>query len=352
MGRISYTRYGEERIPVVPTFVIDITSRCNFHCEYCIQKGRAKGPDMSIEDFNKIISQIYEYGRIHGIKPSICVAGGEPFLNKNAQKMIKFAVGILGRDSVNVTTNLSQFPLKKDMTSLLFEKCGRPGFNASIDREHLRFGKNVSEKLKAFFAAAKETHTSIDVINVATTPYERRYRWPKEIARLIPSDVKKIVKDNRGLGRSELTAIPRTKNRIRKDIEKWTKGDSPEMAMRTTFSLGIYPHLGGAHPGVSLAFAPDGKVYIHSEENFFYLPQLSIGNWRRESLHEIIKTNLPFKANMLREWFGGNRLNGRKKYGKMYMNEVLSSTPKKTIIANHVLKRFDELYGKQKPRVR
>ena len=65
--------------------------------------------------------------------------GGEPFLHKDIARILSFATQILGRDRVSVTTNFSQFPVSKEGVLSLLRKCGSPGLNLSIDREHLRF---------------------------------------------------------------------------------------------------------------------------------------------------------------------------------------------------------------------
>ncbi len=58
---------------------------------------------------------------------------------------------------------------------------------------------------------------------------------------------------------------------------------------------------------IKLGFAPGGKVYLGNTPDALHFPQLSVGNWRRESLQNVVKVNVPFKRNFLKNWFGYTR---------------------------------------------
>jgi len=153
---ISRTVFGEEISPV-KVFSFNITSRCNMNCNFCFQHSRSynKGKDMTFEEFKHIVDQIAAQ-KHEGATKHICIGGGEPLLNKDLERMSLYATKILGRNPVSITTNLALFPTTVPEAAALIQRLGSPVFNISLDREHLRYGKEMEARVQTFFAAAKQ----------------------------------------------------------------------------------------------------------------------------------------------------------------------------------------------------
>ena len=66
-----------------------VTDRCNYRCPFCHNEGQQKGShraDASFKDVAKLIDFIKDCGI-----SEICFSGGEPFLNEDIVKMIRYA---------------------------------------------------------------------------------------------------------------------------------------------------------------------------------------------------------------------------------------------------------------------
>ena len=273
--------------------------------------------------------------------------GGEPFLHKDIARILSFATQILGRDRVSVTTNFSQFPVSKEGVLSLLRKCGSPGLNLSIDREHLRFDSLAPQRLSAIFAATSELKTNVSVISVAKSAREVRHRWPRVVSRIIPVELKERVVKNYDVGRREFFSNPKGARNLRKRLLDAKAGKSGALFMDSAIIFGGKPQL-GLQTGVSLSFMSDGKLYIDTADALF-APQFSVGSWKRESLHDMVTHNLPFKVNMLEEWFGGARSVGRVKLknGKYLGCFTEHDSKKAELFASYGLKRLDKLKFKR-----
>lgn len=85
-------------IPKYPSFLgINITSRCNFHCTYCIVKGGDEPCDLPREDVLKIMDEAYSIG----IR-ALDFSGGEPFLYPRFLDLLRMGVD---RFNINILTN-------------------------------------------------------------------------------------------------------------------------------------------------------------------------------------------------------------------------------------------------------
>ena len=338
--KIPRTVFGEE-IPPIKLFSFDITSRCNMDCNFCFQKGREYniGKDMTFEEFKTIVDQIADLPN-SGVKKYVCLAGGEPLLNKDVERMSNYAVRKLGEHSVSITTNLALFPTNVSDAVALIQRLGSPIINVSIDREHLRYGKEMEARIKAFFAAVKQLDVRARVQNVAQTKYQEKYRWPKNIARLIPKEFKEKVSTNDSYGRREFYSHKKAVEEVRNYLGKLKAG---EQVLRPP--IGIMMGLGVAPPSVrgmpvSVNFTVNGKAYLFSGLTPFHAPQFAIGNWRKESLSELTQKNLPYKINIVRHWFGMNRIESSQKLARF--NSIESSNPAKArLFGNYVSRRLE-----------
>jgi len=352
MAPASYTKFGEPRIDVRGNnFAIDVTPKCNFGCSFCYIADRPRGREMTFPEFKKIILEIAEYGKERGVKPSICIGGGEPFLHKGLVRFLSYATQILGRGRVEVTTNFSQFPVEEKAVVALLRRCGCPKLNLSIDREHLRFDPLAPKRLSAIFAATSALKSRVSVISVAKSATEARFRWPRAVSRVIPTKLKERVAKDYNVGRREFFSNPRSVSRLRKNLLAAKAGKDGALFMDSVSVLGGKASF-GVSMGVNLFFSSDGKLYIDSPIDALHAPQLSIGSWRREALHDLITHNLPFKVNMIGEWMGELRSTGRKKISTgHYFNIPVRPNPKKEhLFASYALRRLDKLEAKRNHR--
>jgi hypothetical protein len=334
------TRFGEERVPL-GTLEIRITSRCNFGCDFCFARDEMRGPDMTLNDFKRVINQIAETARLTGQKPNICVGGGEPFLHKDVERMMSYAVGILGRDNVEITTNLSKFPTNPDVAQRLLARMGYPKLNMSVDREHLKYGTKVPEKIAALVEAARRTGTHLGIITVGKSLYEKEHPFPKRIKRVVPGKLRLRLKNDMGdSNRIEQYSLPHLTDKVRKFVSDLAQGKAkgfPPAAV--SFSTNLMPL--GLHRHQDLIFANDGKLYMHPGLRAFFSPLLSIGNWRRESFLEMTNQSLPYKRNMLMHWMGLISSGEMKKIGRLHaVLPKQESVAKERLYGTYLQKRF------------
>jgi len=336
------TKFGEEVLPL-GTINIRVTSRCNFACDFCFARDEMRGPDMTFDEFKRVINQIDETSKSLGQKPHICVGGGEAFLHKEIERMMSYAVGILGRDRVAITTNLSTFPTNSVAAERLLARMGFPKINMSIDREHLRFGKQVKEKILALSEAARRTKTTLTIIAVTKSPYERTHMWPKSIKRAIPGRLKLQVKnDNSGrANRLEQYHNQNFEPQVTEFINSLIQGKgSPAASRLLIFSTNLNPH--GWNLPQGLTIANDGKVYIPSGIRALHSPLLSIGSWRRETLADMVNHALPYKREMIKNWIGMQSFDGKERLGKGFLKTTRPQSPKKQkLFGNYLQKRYN-----------
>lgn len=311
-----------KEIPLQNSFDIDITGRCNYRCKFCLQRDRLTAQDMAFGEFKRIIDQIVELSKskkirmgrgkktlmLKGKSFGVVIAGGEPFLNAQAVEMIAYSVKHLGRKNVEVVTNLSRFPTSAKEAMALLKRMGLPKVTISIDPEHLRYGKSMAAKVSTFLAASQKLGIKVGLTNVALNKRQQKNPWPKSMLKVIPEE-KRARADFR-LDQYAHPSIGILKNFLQ-ELAKG-KGESS----RGGYSYRIQEFL--PIQGLSemqipqrIAFAPDGRAYIQRHADALYFPQLSIGNWKKESLQDILGKNLPFKMELLRPWFGFWRTGGR-----------------------------------------
>jgi organic radical activating enzyme len=341
-SKVPETIFREEIFPI-KIFSIGVTSRCNMDCNFCFQKDRSNytGPDMTFSDFKKIIDGIAEHAKTAD-KPTICITGGEPFLNEELAKMSRYAIKVLGKSKISITTNLSRFPKTVPEAIALVKKFGNPHFNLSIDREHLRFGQDMEARINAFFTAAKKLGTSHSVQNVAQTKYQQKHRWPRNIARLIPKNIKAEVAANTNYGRTEFYSNKdsvTTLGNYLLDLKRNGNKNHPMPPFGVMMSLGVSPAYGMRLP-VEVHFSTDGKAYLFSGIDALHFPQLSIGSWKRESLRDITQVNLPYKINMLNHWFGIHRTSAHEKMPQLRWIDKGAAEQKARIFGKQALKRL------------
>jgi pyruvate-formate lyase-activating enzyme len=322
------TAFNEERMR--PNNIeIDVTSRCNFACPMCFRRTTDKGPDMKFSEFKKIIDGLVHYRKRENerilrdfnllpkneekpkfVKFSLCVGGGEPFLNPKTPEMLAYAIRKLGREHISVTTNFSLLPDNvPEMVSFL-KRCGFPNINISVDVEHLnehgKIKSNPVPKLKAFFKAAKITGIKARVITTAVNAAQEKKPIPSRIKRHIPRRYLRSSYLGEGYLRPD-NIRPANLKHIASSLNsvggRNTRGPVGSLnQMRLMHALQLMPVYGGSFPGIN--FLSNGKVRFVTI-SYLQIPQLNIGNWKRESITDILRTNLPFRAHEVIRLFYG-----------------------------------------------
>ena len=331
---------AKEKIPI-RAFEIDTTTRCNFRCGFCSQDGVARKGDIAVEDAKRLIKQIRTFCQKEGKNIPVCLAGGEPFLHPNAVEIIAFAVKTLGRDNVEVTTNLSALPKTSGRVIRLFERIGKPKINLSLDREHLKFLKDAKTRIRAISEAAEKAGVRLHVVSVAENAYQQKHPWPREIAQAIPKKLRAKAEV-----RLEVHS-PKHRKAFGPFLRDAIRGKEPRVpeSLMLNMSITPFPVFRGHGIPATIAFAPDGRAYIFSQHRGFYFPQLSIGNWKREPLNAILNENLAYKHNMIRGWLGLRKYNTPLRPGIRIVEEP---DPKKLrLFAKQAQRRFQR---QKKPR--
>lgn len=296
--------------PPIREIDILVTTRCNFGCSFCFNEGRGPKKDMGLEDFKALVDGLAERGNFR----DVCIGGGEPFLHPRIFDMVQYAVKKLGVNSVSVTTNLSQFPLTVDGARQYLRRLHGAKLNVSIDREHLRFGKRFKQKLVALALASRATGRKIDVIAVARSRKEESQAAPHEIKQLIPVDVLGSVDVRREFFSDKET--------MRKQLSHWKKtarGIDSTAPLKVRMAYMAVGFLMENPIGADVAFFPDRKAFIMPGPNrSLFFPQLSLGNWMREPVSDILGKNMLFKIGLVNEWLGQGVPQSRKLKGARF----------------------------------
>ena len=240
------------RMPDVRTeFDILITTRCNFGCSFCFINEMMKDPtirqgpkDMRMSDFRKLTDKLAK-----AKATNICIGGGEPFLHPQAIKMVQYAAKSLGPDNVEVSSNMSFFPKDPRAAKKLWNDLHGVWFNMSIDREHLRFDKSLPIRIKSALYAA-DGSKKLNMICVARNSYEKRHPLPRNIAHMIPAEL-------------------RRRSRQRRDLLLKNQGD-----LKSRY--------------LTILFMPNGRVLeVPVELSPLFRPML--GDWRKDPLEKFLE---------------------------------------------------------------
>jgi len=196
-------------------------------------------------------------------------------------------------------------------------------------------------RISTFFAAAKQVGIRANVQNVAQTKYQEKYRWPRNITRLIPKEIKKLVVENQVYGRTEFYSSRPAVKQMKGFLEKLQKGEHVSVPpFSIIIGLGVAPMYGMKLP-VEVMFSTDGKAYLFSGLSALHNPQLSLGSWKKESLHEITQANLPYKLNMFKHWLGMMRINSAHKHPKWSIPD--KDVPQKArLFGKYATRKFEQ----------
>lgn len=287
---------------------IEITSRCNFQCQYCgNDSGIEKKDELSLKE---ILNLIAEMERLSVLK--LTLTGGEPLLRKDFFEVLKFATQKIPR--VTVTSNGS---LIDQETSERLKKAGVAALKISLDGTesfHDRQGRYKGAYQKAIRAIKNLLNKEIEV-RVQSTLMRNN---TQEILTLIPILANLGVKAHiivpvSPIGRASTGLMLKPDeylNLILKVNQKTRELNSKTIfEIRPVFGLDFKNNLDVLSTKykcealkTSLEITSDGKVIPCS-----FLP-IEIGNVREASLQEIWHSK---KVNQARKIFDENYLKGK-----------------------------------------
>lgn len=92
----------------------------------------------------------------------------------------------------------------------------------------------------------------------------------------------------------------------RRNYNYWRQtafGREADIPLGIMMSMGIYNLPFRETPKDTIVFLPNGKAAIAAWGELWF-PQLSIGNWKREPIKEILGKNLAEKKEMIKGWLG------------------------------------------------
>jgi|GEM_PF-2851253 len=298
--------------PPIKYFGIDITGRCDHGCYYCFQRDRRSNLDMPIKEFKELVYRL----KATGIDAGLQLSGGQPFLHPHAFKMVAHAVNVFGPGRVEITSTLEGIPDTVAGAKKFIRRLNGAFLNVSIDREHLRWDTRPELRLDALLQAinAEKYHGRVGIISVARNKREERHPFPNSLRPLfnqlhhpIKVEVRRdfISPGNReyALQRDYWSKLKQGRylEVVRQFEATWRRkvtGKQPEGP--------LFP----PHPPVftdamlSINFLPDGRAMIDTGKGTQDFPQLSIGNWKREPMHEVLGKNFEHKRRTLMEWLG------------------------------------------------
>jgi MoaA/NifB/PqqE/SkfB family radical SAM enzyme len=146
----------EEVIPLVTPFVVfvDPSDACNFKCKFCPTGDRdlMKSVNrpltrMNFELFKKIADDMTNFPS--KVKVLRLYKDGEPLINKELEKMVKYAKDIGASERIDTTTN----------ASLLTKERGKALVDAGLDRINISIYGVSTENYKSFSDAKVEFST-------------------------------------------------------------------------------------------------------------------------------------------------------------------------------------------------
>ena len=119
---------------------IDITTRCNFNCEWCYLPVNKKEKDMKKEDFYEVLN-ILDKSNI----TQITLSGGEPLLHPNIEEFVR----MIKKKGIIVHINSNGWHLSEIMAKKLKE-AGLSQIQMNIDSLNPKKHNNIRGKEKSF----------------------------------------------------------------------------------------------------------------------------------------------------------------------------------------------------------
>lgn len=181
---------------------LEASSRCNLNCSFCDRRpvlGSGQTGDMDFELFRHIMDQFDETHRLWGVKFSY---RGEPLLNKNIPRMVRYAKG---RGVLDIYFNTNAMFLTEEMSEALID-AGLDRISISIDGtnkedyERVRVGANYErlvDNIETLLRCRNKSGTAYPKIRIQTVKlpgidaqmYQRTWgKYADEVAMLEYTD--------------------------------------------------------------------------------------------------------------------------------------------------------------------
>lgn len=159
---------------------IDVTNRCNLHCRNCFaekHRKRHKTGFMQLSDFKRIIDKTRDYALVLNL-----YLWGEPFLNKDIFKMIRYAEenGIYTKISSNMNICYKGFPEKLISSGLKELRINIPTFNKTKYRRYTRTGNLdiVKKNIKSVSSLKKGVGIRHPLLELLFLASEKNHKEP------------------------------------------------------------------------------------------------------------------------------------------------------------------------------
>lgn len=179
-----------EVLPLKFPFALDffVSNACNFRCFYCLQAEKQhqaayfkKGSMMTFDTFKACVDNICKEGKLKILTMS---GTGEPLMNPDIVKMVKYAVTSGVADSIEIVSNgsllthtlskqLAEAGLSKLRISLqgLSNKEYKERSNVDLDYEELK------EQIHYFYQVRKQTTLYVKVMDFMVNEAERKEKF-------------------------------------------------------------------------------------------------------------------------------------------------------------------------------
>lgn len=172
---------------ILKNFTFFITSRCNSRCKHCFYwKHLNKPKDLSLDEISKIFSKFYD---VHAVS----LGGGEPFMRKDIDDIIKIAVKYTNCKVIDIPTNCL-IDITDKLEKILKENPGiRFSIHPSLDglkEEHdyirgVKGGFEKTAKLIHKLGKLKEQYSNFETLSVNTVVIDRNYEILPELIKFV-----------------------------------------------------------------------------------------------------------------------------------------------------------------------
>ena len=286
MAKIYEKKSRLSHMPKLPSFVqIEPTTRCNLDCTMCMRKdfirtGNMKMGDMSFDKFKIIAEKIPSMERIdfQGV--------GEPFLNTDTVKMIKYSTD-LGKETFAITNgtmigSMSEDIVKSnlDLLKISFYSPDKFGYAKIMKNSNLNL---ILKNIDKINRVKRNIGSTKPVLEICTGVLEENL---KDLPKL-PELLHKIGVSNLSIGEIYGTKNPITLKGIEKIIKE-VKKKSAEHKIKTNVNISkdIYDYTKKCiWPWVATYITWDGYVKPCCSRPYFL--DFDFGNIFKEDFKEI-----------------------------------------------------------------
>jgi MoaA/NifB/PqqE/SkfB family radical SAM enzyme len=239
--------------------------------------------EFSFDEFRKIIDGI---SKSNLAKDSVvCIGGGEPFMHPEVREMLNYAAENLPGRELWVATNLFWLSTNPEIARKQLESIPRGiNFSLPLDREHARYVPGLADRIKNLVSILKERRARWGI--VSTVSFFGKLGLPRWLRKI---GAKKTPDGKLDIGGSIGAFDIRPQNALRSRVRWAARNLDDNIYYHAIVSTGTYTKN-------LITILPDGRVVGSGNLNiFFNAPEFSLGNWRHESLPEIID-QLPQRA--------------------------------------------------------